>query len=178
MIEDIVRGFIGQGFKNILIINGHFGNVVPLSFALRKLGIDFPNVGLYAVRGASLAGKVIKELRKSDVMAHACEMETSLSLVIQPENVQLDEAVKEVIKIPLSNKWWSIDSFSPKRLIHLPKRFPKMGKHAGVWGDPTVATKEFGEKVIEAAVNDLADLLLEIADAEDRVREINSWSKD
>jgi len=171
MIEDIVRGFIGQGFKNILIINGHFGNVVPLSFALRKLNIDFPNVGLYAIRTASLSAKLVKDLRKSDVMAHACELETSLTLAIQPENVKLDEAVREVPDIPLSNKWWSIDKYGPKRMIYLPKKFPKMGKQAGVWGDPACSTREFGEKAIEAAVNDLSALLLEIVEAEDKVKE-------
>lgn len=167
VIEDIIRGFASQGFKNILIINGHFGNVVPMAVALRKIGIDFPNLGLFAVNWWSMGSDAIQKMRKSKVMAHACELETSVSLVIQPENVHLDKAVKEIPGSALSSKWWAADTYGPKRLIHMSRRaFPKMGENAGVMGDPTVAAKEFGEKAIEAVIDELEELLLEIVKSE------------
>jgi len=167
VIEEIVRGFVSQGFANILIVNGHFSNTLPISVALRKVSTDFPNLGLYAVYWWVTGSEVIKKIRKSQVMAHACELETSVSLVIQPENVNLDEAVKELPSIPVSSKWFSGDFYGPRRLIHVSRRFPKMGEDAGVMGDPTVATKEFGEKVIAAVVDELAELLVEIVKSEE-----------
>ena len=169
VIEEIVRGFVSQGFKHILIVNGHFSNTLPISVALRKVSTDFPNLGLYAVYWWVLGSNAIQKMRKSQVMAHACELETSVSLVIQPENVHLDKAVKESQSIPVSSKWFAADTYGPKKLIHIPRQFPKMGKDAGVMGDPTVATKEFGEKVIAAAVDDLTELLLEIVKSEGEV---------
>ena len=145
--------------------------MVSMLVAVRKVGIDFPNFGLYAIEWLTLGSNVIQKIRKSQVLAeYAGEMETAVSLVIQPENVQLDEAVKELPGIPLSSKWWSIYPPPTRRLIHLPRKFPKMGQNAGVMGDPTVATKESGEKIIAAAVDDLAELLLEIVKAEGEVK--------
>jgi len=40
-----------------------------------------------------------------------------------------------------------------------------MGQDAGVMGDPTVATREFGEKAIAAVVDDLKEILIEIAES-------------
>jgi len=169
--EEIVRDFISHGFQNILLFNGHYGNVIPISVALRRLGIDFPNKGLYAIGWFSLGSDVIGKIKKSKVLGgHAGEVETSVTLAIQPENVQLDKAAKELQDIPLSQKWWPSKKPGPRRLIHLPRGFPKMGKNAGVMGDATVATKEFGEKVIEAVVDDLTELLLEIVSVEDKVK--------
>jgi creatinine amidohydrolase len=161
VIEDIIRGFISQGFKNILVINGHFGNVVPMAVAFRRVSTDFPDLGLYAVNWWALGSDVIQKIRKSQVMAHACELETSVSLIIQPENVHLDKAVKEIPSFPLSSKWWSADTYGPRRLIHMSWNWPKTRENAGVWGDPTVATKEFGERAITAVVSNLTELLLE-----------------
>ncbi len=166
VIEEIVRAFISQGFKNILIVNGHFSNTLPISTALRNVSIDFPDLGLYAVYWWVLGSDFILKTRKSDVMGHACELETSASLVIQPENVHLEEAVKELPSIPLSSKWFSGDFYGPRKLIHTSRKFPKMGENAGVMGDPTVSTKEFGEKAIAACADNLAELLVEIVKSE------------
>lgn len=125
-----------------------------------------PKLGLFAVEWLALGADVIKKMRKSHG-AHAGELETAVSLVIQPENVHLDKAVKEFPVSPLSDKWWSIDPYGPKRIFHMSRRkFPKMGENAGVMGDPTVATKEFGEKVIAAVVDELTELLVEIVKSE------------
>lgn len=170
VVEDIVRGFIGQGFKNILIINGHFSNTLPISVALRKISTDFPELGLFAVYWWVLGSEFILGERKSDVMAHACELETSATLAIQPENVDMNEAVKEVPPLPLPEKWFSCDFYGSRKLIHTARKFPQMGRDAGVMGDPTVSSIEYGEKAIEACVDGLVELLVEIVESEGRIQ--------
>lgn len=44
-------------------------------------------------------------IRKSEVGLHADELETPLSLVIQPENVHMEKAIKEFPSFFLSSRW-------------------------------------------------------------------------
>jgi creatinine amidohydrolase/Fe(II)-dependent formamide hydrolase-like protein len=98
-------------------------------------------------------------------MGHACELETSVSLVIQPENAHMDKAVKYLPRLSLSSKWVSADFYGPKKLFyHSRKRYPepKMGTAFGAMGDPTVATRESGEKFLAAIIADIVELMTEI----------------
>lgn len=163
LIGDIARSFIKQGFKNIIFVNGHASNVIPINTALRQISVDFPDAGLYAVNWWALGFEVIPKIRKSTICLHADELETSLSLVIQPENVYLDKAVKEVPSYSLSEKWVYPDFYGPNRVFyHSRKKFPRLGTGSGVMGDPTVASRETGEKIIKAVVDDLAEIIVEV----------------
>jgi len=167
VINDITRNFIKQGFKNIIYLNGHGDNVTPISAALRQVFFDFRDAGLYAVSWSALGYEVIPKVRKSKTALHAEELETSMSLVIQPDNVDLDKAVKYFPSHGLSEKWISQDFLGPRRLFYYSRKtYPKYGTDAGVMGDPTVASRETGEKIIEAVVNNLADLIVEIVESE------------
>lgn len=167
LIGDIARSLIEQGFKNIIFLNGHSSNVVPISAALRQVYIDFPDAGLYAVNWWALGFEIIPRVRKSKICLHADELETSVSLVIQPENVRLDKAVKELPGYSLSEKWVFPDFYGPNRLFyHSRKNYPQMGSGAGVMGDPTVASRETGERIIKAVVDDLAEIIMEVVKSE------------
>jgi creatinine amidohydrolase/Fe(II)-dependent formamide hydrolase-like protein len=43
---------------------------------------------------------------------------------------------------------------------------PKMGSGQGVMGDPTVASRDTGEKVAEAVIRDLAEIIVEVVNSE------------
>ena len=163
LIGDIVRSCIKQGFRNIILINGHYPNMTSINTALRQVFADYPDAGLYAVNWFSLGFEIMPNILKSSSPAvHADEIESSVSLVIQPENVNLDKAVKEFPSFSLSDKW-----LAPNRVFyHSRMKFPKFGTHSGVMGDPTVATKETGEKIVKAVVDDLAEIIVEVVKSE------------
>jgi len=164
--EDLARSFIRSGFKNIVFLNGHYPNTACISIALRKVVMEFPKAGLYGVRWFALGFDVVPKICKSEVRLHADEIETSASLVIQPENVHLEEAIKELLGFSLSDRWVKpvIDG---KVFFQSRQRFPERVKGAaGVMGDPTVASKETGAKILEAVVDDLAKLIVEIVESE------------
>lgn len=177
VIGDIIYSFASQGFKNIIVINGHFPNRDAIAAAFQKTGITFreagmTDVGLYAANWWDLGSKVVTNIRKSELGLHAEEIETSVSLVIQPENVELDKALKWFPSFSLSDKWVGgppnlIQQFPAKVFSHPLKGFPRgpgdPAESQGVMGDPTVATKETGEKIIVAVVDDLAQLIVEVA---------------
>jgi len=163
VIGDISRSLIEQGFKNIVFVNGHMDNVAPIQSALRQLSAEYPDAGLYAVNWWNLGFEVIPKVRKSTIGLHADELETSVSLVIQPENVQLDKAVKELPSYSLSEKWVYPDFYGVKRVFfHSRRKYPKRSTGTGVMGDPTVASRETGEKIIKAVVGDLAEIIVEV----------------
>lgn len=164
LIEDLARSFIKQGFGNIIFVNGHYPNVIPISTALRKVFVDYPDAGLYAVNWWDLGFEVIPKIRKSVTGLHAEELETSVSLVIQPENVHLDKVTKEFPSFSLSEKWAVPDLSGLKRVFyHSRWKFPNFGSgSSGVMGDSTVASRETGEKIIKAVVDDLVEIIVEV----------------
>lgn len=167
LIVDITRSFIKQGFKNILFINGHFSNTLPINMALNQVESEYPTAGLYALNWWALGFETIPKIRKSRCCLHADELETSLSLLIQPENVQMEKAVKEFPEFSLSEKWVKPDFYGPYRLFyHSRIKLPKMGSGQGVMGDPTVASQETGKQVADAVIKDLADIIVEVVNSE------------
>jgi creatinine amidohydrolase len=167
LIADIARSFVKQGFKNIIFVNGHFLNIGPINAALHRVSIEYPQAGLFAVDWIGLGAETIMKVRKSKNCLHADELETSMSLVIQPENVRMDQAVKEVPEFPLSKKWGEPDIYSRNHMLYQSRvKTSCLGKGNGIMGDPTVASKETGEKIAEAVVKDLSQIIMEVVESE------------
>jgi creatinine amidohydrolase len=163
--EDVARSFIKSGFNNIIFVNGHSTNMASLTIALRKVSADFPSAGLYVVRWLHLGFDVIPKVRKSSWGLHAEELETSASLVIQPENVHMERAVKELPVFSLSDRWIKMDICGDKSKIafHTRQKYPEKSRgDSGVIGDPTSATRETGEAILEASAVDLARIIVEV----------------
>ena len=68
----------------------------------------------------SLAKEAIERVRESEKpggMAHACELETSLYLYLDPARVQMDKAQKEIGMPPSRFIWMDLMSASPVLLM-------------------------------------------------------------
>jgi creatinine amidohydrolase len=96
VVHDLVDSMYRAGFKNILVLNGHGGNVVPCrsnwdQFVRRyQVNLQFlPYWDVYTVEDAEElmdSGKRLPE----DLPGHAQEFETSFALAAFPENVRTD----------------------------------------------------------------------------------------
>jgi creatinine amidohydrolase len=106
----------------------------------------------------SLAQQTIERIRESEKpggMAHACELETSVYLYLDASRVQMEKARKE-IGLPSSRfLWMDLMTSSPVVMMDHWSRFSK----SGIVGDPTLATKEKGQKIFEAVVEGLVELV-------------------
>lgn len=166
-IEEILRGLIEQGFKNIILLNGHTQNTSAIDTALMKVSGDFPRLGLYAINSMRLAPDRVEPTIRSKQQAkgHACETETAQQMVIQPDLVHMERAVKGKGRFSLSSKYVGEDGYN-RNIVFFQSR-----KHGweewGVMGDPTMATREAGEKQLDAAINDLADIIVQIVRSEE-----------
>lgn len=162
LISEVVRSFLVHGFDNLVIINGHSSNTLPINAALRKTNADFPDAGLYGINWWSLGN--LANILKSRPGLHAEEMETSVCLLAEPDKVDLSTAYAEYPGLSLSEKWATPDFYGmgKKVFYHSRKKFPKFGTSQGIMGDATSASAETGNLIVSAVVADLAEIILEI----------------
>lgn len=163
VVEDVCASLLHHGVKRILMLNGHGGNISALDVALTRLGergLDSERVAavtywhLVAHRGAEL-----RESRKGGT-GHAGEFETSLMLATHGELVDEAEAVVEYPSLP--SRYLSTDLFEgapARRFVPFDQVSP-----SGTFGDPSLATKERGELILQACVEELEAFLHDFAD--------------
>lgn len=159
-LVEIGRSLARMGFGRIMILNGHGYNSNMVSTA-GMIIIEQTNAYCASANWWSLCADVLDQIRESEVpggMSHACEMETSVQLVLDPEHVDMARAVKE-IDFPFKGSrfvWYDMHQ-SPVSL-----KLPfQMLTQSGVIGDATLATREKGQQMLSAAIERLVDFLNE-----------------
>jgi creatinine amidohydrolase len=105
------------------------------------------------------AARAIEEARDSERggMAHACELETSIYLAIDPDAVDMDLAVDERSYPEGQHAWldWSDGSL---KIMPWWSSFSR----TGVQGQPTLATAEKGKLLLDAAVAECVSYVREL----------------
>lgn len=101
LVGCVVRSLWHHGFRKILLLNGHGGNIHLLRSAVMQLRFE------HGVRAAvanywDLAADEIARWRQSAPggINHACEMETSLMLSVRPELVRRQASTGGVVVEP------------------------------------------------------------------------------
>jgi creatinine amidohydrolase len=138
LIVDIVHSISAFGPRRFYVINTGVSTnkaLAPAAELLAREGVLLRYTDLLAV-----AKPVEREIAKQPVGTHADEIETSMILYIAPERVDMSKAVADV---------------QPDGELPGLSRDPSTRKtysKTGVWGDATLATREKGERVVEAIV--------------------------
>lgn len=93
MLCHLLVPLLDDGYKRLLILNGHGGNLDTLTMALRLLQPRYRERILTGACYWDLAAQEFAAIaegpRKS--MGHACEFETSMMMALRPELVRRDE---------------------------------------------------------------------------------------
>lgn len=89
ILTEILEPLLEDGYRRVLLLNGHGGNIDPMRVAVRTLQPTYPEVLLTAASYWSIAEAEIAELMEGEVksVGHACEAETSLIMHLRPELV-------------------------------------------------------------------------------------------
>ena len=154
---NITKSLAYHGFKKILIVNGHGSNGPLVDLIARKTVLATESL-CFATSYFNFVVEEFEKVRESEVIAHADELETSLYLHLAGDRVRFDLAEADNDHV---GKYVSSDSTSPYvRFNDYWGRWTVRGVH----GDPTVATKEKGKIIFDAAVNGLVDLIDELRD--------------
>lgn len=159
--EDIFESLIQNGIQHIVILNGHDGNIPALEIAARNVKDRHKDAVLvyipawWEITGAEME----KDFEVWNGLGHGGEGETSITMAVKPDLVDLTYAESQV----------------PQDTIHLSKGATiiwdiKELTCTGATGDNTKATKEKGEKMLRIMVDYLVDLIQKF--------EANNWTYD
>lgn len=135
MVTDIVHSLAHYGPRKFYIINTGISTLRPLKAAADDLAKDGI---LMRYLDFTQDDPVEKKWRKSGG-THADEIETAMMLYIAPESVHMEKAKRDL---------------NPNQHRGLTRDPKGKGTYSptGVWGDPTLATREEGQALVEASV--------------------------
>lgn len=151
LLGDLVENLLAHGFRRVILLNGHGGNIVPAGqavFEVRQRHRERGDLLLLSATYWSLGAKpheVDPEIKQTR-MGHACEWETSMMLRIAPQLVG-DLALVEPVSLnepfaPATRGWTTKDASAPGHI-----------------GDPTRATAEKGETLLRLFSDDVVAYL-------------------
>jgi creatinine amidohydrolase len=137
VIVDLCRTLAHYGPRRFYVINTGVSTLEPLKLAAELLKQE--GIVLRYTDILSITEPVEKAVSQQQGGTHADEIETSMMLYIAPVSVDMKKAVKD---------------YNPDRPGPLVRNPKEEGTYSptGIWGDPTLATREKGRKITEAFV--------------------------
>ncbi|MFC7475696.1 creatininase family protein [Dankookia sp. GCM10030260] len=146
VLRCVVRSLVADGFRKLLIVNGHGGNIDPLAVSTRELAVEF-GIPVVVTTWPNLAPAAIgKILTTQPGIQHACEGETALWLALDAAQVRQDKLAETISNPPPNPPAGFVRFFS----------FEERAPRTGVRGDPRAATAEKGEAILAAVTTALA----------------------
>lgn len=153
LVFDVVTSLANMGFPKVIVVNGHGHHPGILEMVAREVA-DETGVYIAVVDVAKLAAEAVQAHRKSAPggCIHGGEFETSLMLHLG-EPVDMTQATDEDI-FTFESLFFPKDGFSGGKLAFW-STWGIQPSRTGIYGDPTVASAEFGETVFRAMVDKL-----------------------
>jgi creatinine amidohydrolase len=143
-LSDVVESLAHWGVRRVLVVNGHGGNVDAIRLAARAARRE---------RGALVAGVMWSQVAadeaarhaRSERYGHACEIETSVAMVLAPGSVHADRAAEPRPAAPADPL-----TDPPGARVDRPVWFHELTEN-GALGDPRLASEEIGTAVVDSA---------------------------
>ncbi len=158
-VLDITKSLAYHGFKKIILLNGHGSNMPNLDLVARRACLETDAecvlIGwwkLLTVDPQFMAGW--RESKFPGGCAHAGELETSLYLYLDGENVRKDKIKSDVISFNEENSPFNyVDLFEqgPATVVSWTSSYSE----SGVLGEAELASAEKGRRAYEEAVRQL-----------------------
>ncbi len=158
-VRDVCTSAGEWGIENVLLLNGHYLVQDPeLEIVVRDLRVE-DGVRAFHLPLVDLFEDVAREVRESSLSFHASEFETGMMLALRPDLVHMDRAEATAgpdEALPLTDYdalgenrvGWALSAGEMAALTP-----------TGNLGDPTGATVETGERLVEAVVSRAASLV-------------------
>ena len=158
-VLDVTKSLAYHGFKRIVLLNGHGSNMPNLDLAARRTNLetDADCVVLAWWNLLTVDKEFLPSWRESKFpggCAHACELETSMYLYLDEDNVRKDKIKSGTISINDEESPFNyVDLFGhgPATIVSWTSSYSQ----TGVLGDAEKATKEKGERAYNEAVKQL-----------------------
>jgi creatinine amidohydrolase len=150
----VVGSAVRQGFRRLFVLNGHGGNIAPLEAIVAELTVRHRLPIACASYWQAAEAEIAAILERQTRVLHACEAETSMIWAAEPETVQTE--ILSQCHGPLVPGLSAIPDVNPGvyRWRQLGTRSPN-----GVIGEAGAASREKGERLLEASAKALAAAL-------------------
>ena len=162
---DVGKSLAYHGFKKIIFLNGHGSNAPNLDLAARRVNLE-TDAECIACSWWNLLGvdpafmKGWRESKFPGGCAHACELETSVYLYFDEDNVRMDKIADGEIAFHRHEsdfQWVDLFAAGPGT----PVSWTASYSDSGVLGQASLATKEKGEAAVNEASAKFAQLITE-----------------
>jgi len=160
MVFDVVRSTLDMGFTKLVILDCHGHHSGPLNTVSREI-CDACNKAIAIISPAVLSRDEFNQVRGSGQggAIHGGEWETSLVLHISPEAVDMSLAPSGD-SMRYHSDFVAGDGFMGRQRVTWSTWYLQESL-SGVYGDPTPATAETGQIVMDAAVRNGSEFLRE-----------------
>ena len=142
---DVACSLLDDGFRRVMFLNGHGGNIDPMKIAVRRLQLDYVDAllvaGNYWVATDAERGQILEGDQKG--VGHACEFETSLLLHVRAELVDQTKLANagETVADVIDGLYVSRDMLQRTR--------------EGFTGRPDLASADKGRRLFDTIVDQL-----------------------
>jgi creatinine amidohydrolase len=153
VVLEVVNSLRQHGIERFFIVDGHAGNQGALDVLMTKLRFQMGLRAAYLFY-FTLVDDVIREGVKTERWGHACEVETSMGLALQPDIVRgeaLELGKVRSTALPYSN------TVGPLKL-GVPLSFDEITEN-GALGDARLASEAFGQELADAVVSRSVEFL-------------------
>lgn len=158
-VLDITRSLAYHGFQKIVLFNGHGSNMPNLDLVARRTNLETDAECILCAWWNLLTvdKDFLPRWRQSKFpggCAHACELETSLYLHLEGQDVRRDKIVSGTIRFNEEQSpfnWVDLFAAGPATIVSWTSSYSDLG----VLGEAELATAEKGKEVYEEAVRQL-----------------------
>lgn len=157
-LVEVVSSLQQHGFQRFMIVNGHGGNTAALGNAVVRINEELAPTFVASAIYFSFADEGIDEqFGIEGITGHACEMETSAAMYLAPEIVKTNAlAAGEMTELT-----HELRQSLRKYGVAVPYRFDRYTAN-GALGDARKASLEYGQALMESALNNFVAFMDEI----------------
>ncbi len=157
--REIGRSVAASGFRRLVFLNGHGGNVALLDVAIRDIRTE-TGLMVFRIMPSHFGVPEGVECPDAEFAAHADFVETSVMLALDETMVHLDRAqAGGEAAVRLFSKRGTDDLAAPLPTAWLTRDVSRNG----VIGDPRRATAAIGKRIVDAWQHRLAECYRQIA---------------
>jgi len=152
ILRDLCLSVLRCGFRRIMIVNGHAGNMTALNVLTTELTLETQAAiasTSYFVFGMAKVRDILED--QADLQ-HACEYETSAMMAIHPDLVD-HRRLSDAVGPNMSR------ASALARPVHVWQSFKEMTS-SGVFGDARRASADKGERLLAAVAEDFSSRLI------------------
>ncbi|HCC85454.1 MAG TPA: amidase [Porphyromonadaceae bacterium] len=150
ILTDVVTSLHGQGFRKLVLINGHGGNTFKPY--VRDLAMALPDFRLVVADWWAIVATDDYFAEKPD--EHAGEQETSVMLHYHPELVAMERAGDGTVS---PSQIEAVD----QKIGWMPRNWDEISSDTGI-GNPKKSTSEKGARYVQAVIEKITKLLIDL----------------